>query len=76
MSYHEYKMSQHIAGKDHPFYAIIMAAMRQADPDNSVILKHAWPHVWDELNKRYHAVGGILASEDVQLLIDLEADDD
>ena len=32
MSLHEYLASQQIAVEDHPFYALIMAAMRQPTP--------------------------------------------
>lgn len=63
MSYYDYRRSQEIAAQDYPFYALIMAAMRQADTDNTVKLKMAWPEVWDELDKRYHAPGGILPGE-------------
>ena len=79
MSYYDYRMSQEISSKDHPFYALIMAAMRQADTDNSVKLKLTWPEVWDELQQRYWAVGGTLEGElpeGVQSLNDLEEDDD
>jgi len=63
MSYHEYLRSQSIAASDEPFYALIMAAMRQADTDNLEKLKAAWPKVWDELNCRYHVPGGFLPGE-------------
>ncbi len=63
MSLHEYLASQQIAVEDHPFYALIMAAMRQADTDNCEKLKLAWPHVWEELEGRYHAPGGRLEGE-------------
>lgn len=46
-----------------PFYALIMAAMRQADTDNLEALKQAFPKVWDELQRRYNAPGGILPEE-------------
>lgn len=65
MSYHEYMVSQKISADDPPFYALIMAAMRQADTDNTVLLKRTWPHVWDELDRRYHAPNGVLPEEDM-----------
>jgi hypothetical protein len=63
VSYHEYRASQDIALEDHPFYALIMAAMRQADTDNAEKLKRAWPQVWGELEARYNAPGGRLEGE-------------
>lgn len=65
MSYHDYRQSQKIALGDYPFYALIMAAMRQADTDNAAKLKRTWPDVWDELQRRYHSPGGVLPEEDI-----------
>jgi hypothetical protein len=61
MSVHEYDLSKELA--DYPFYALIMAAMRKADSHNEGKLRAAWPEVWDELYKRYHAPGGMLSGE-------------
>jgi hypothetical protein len=63
MSLHEYKMSQELSLKDYPFYALIMAAMRQADTDNLEKFKKNWPDVWEELSRRYHSPGGVLPEE-------------
>lgn len=63
MSYHEYVSSKVLNGV--PFYALIMAAMRQADNANEAKLRAAWPEVWDELDARYNAPGGILDGESV-----------
>jgi hypothetical protein len=63
MSLHEYKMSQQISMEDYPFYALIMAAMRQADTDNLVLLRSAFPEVWRELQTRYNSPGGLLPEE-------------
>lgn len=63
MSLYDYKQSIEIAAEDYPFYALIMAAMRQADSDNIVALKLAFPQVYYELNRRYHAPGGLLPGE-------------
>jgi len=46
-----------------PFYALIMAAMRQADTDNLERLKEAFPDVWAELSTRYMREGGFLPGE-------------
>ena len=58
MSLYDYRESAEIAEKDYQFYALIMAAMRKADTDNLEILKVAFPEVYRELVKRYHAPAG------------------
>lgn len=63
MSLHEYRESQEIQGMRRPFYALIMAAMRDADDENLQKLKAAWPKVWAELQARYNAPGGMLPAE-------------
>lgn len=63
MAYYDYKCSQQIAAQDYPFYALIMAAMRQADNENLEALKAAFPQVYQELLARYNAPGGRLGSE-------------
>jgi hypothetical protein len=63
MSYADYQFSKKIGMQDYPFYAIVMAAMRQADTHNLAALRHAWPQVWDELQARYNAPGGSLPDE-------------
>ncbi len=59
MSRYEYEVSKVIAGHDHPFYALIMAAMRQADTGNLVALKRGFPRTYEELRARYNAPGGV-----------------
>ncbi len=61
MSYHEYVYSKDLRFVS--FYALIMAAMRQADAINAAKLRAAWPEVWDELYDRYHAPGGRLVDD-------------
>lgn len=63
MSLYDYRRSQVISQQDEPFYALIMAAMRQADSDNLVWLKRAFPETWLELEARYNAPGGMLATD-------------
>lgn len=63
MSHHDYIIGRRISSEDHPFYALIQAAMRQADTDNAVKLKTAWPEVWKELQARYNAPKGLLPGE-------------
>lgn len=63
MSMFDYEASKRIALLYVPFYAIIMAAMRQADSNNLKLLKEAWPNTWHELHERYNAPGGFLPGE-------------
>ena len=65
MSRFDYCASRDLTGQDWPFYALIMAAMRRADTDNARILASAFPETWMELQERYNAPGGLLASESV-----------
>lgn len=64
MSFFDYRASAEICSQDPPFYALIMAAMRKADTDNTEKLRAAWPEVWNELFARYHAPGGLLEGEE------------
>ena len=68
MSLHEYVMSQKIAAEDYPFYALIMAAMRQADTMNVSLLRDIFPDTWRELQQRYNAPGGALNDADFKFL--------
>jgi hypothetical protein len=63
MTWHEYRVSQLINDQHYPFYALVMAAMRSADTTNVAILKDAFPWVWTELDDRYNAPDGVLASD-------------
>lgn len=63
MSRYDYEKSKELAALDAPFYAIIMTAMRQADTNNEYILRSIYPDVWDELQQRYNAPGGLLPGE-------------
>ncbi len=64
MSYYDYKQSVYIELKQYPFYAIIMAAMRQADTPNLAMLESCWPETWAELQARYNAPDGLLPGEE------------
>lgn len=61
MTFHEYQVSKELAAI--PFYALVMAAMRRADSTNLPKLQAAFPDVWDELDARYNAPGGLLTRE-------------
>lgn len=63
MSYYDYEWSRRIALDSWPFYALIMAAMRDADTDNLTKLQVAFPETWAELFARYNANGGLLPGE-------------
>lgn len=63
VSRYDYEVSKQISGGTLPFYALIMAAMRQADTANTRKLIDAWPEVYDELQARYNAPGGLLPGE-------------
>jgi hypothetical protein len=64
MTHHDYQVSKTIEAANHPFYALIMAAMRKADDNNLSLLKGAWPETHAELNYRYWSAGGLLPGED------------
>jgi hypothetical protein len=64
MSYYDYKVGREISAKDYPFYALIQAAMRQADTFNLEALKFAFPETFKELQERYNAPGGKLEGEE------------
>jgi len=66
MSWLDYRSSLILAAQSPSFYALIMAAMRQADTDNATLLKAAWPHVWIELQARYDAPGGFLTEQEAE----------
>ena len=60
MSLYDYEQSRNIELKRYPFYALIMAAMRQADSNNIALLQACWPEIFNELQERYSAPGGLL----------------
>ena len=63
MSYYDYRIGVGITIQDYPFYALIQAAMRQADTDNLEKLKIAFPEVWKEFEARYKAPARRLPSD-------------
>jgi hypothetical protein len=67
MSQFDYLDSQLLEADNHSFYALIMAAMRRADSDNIEKLKAAFPETWKELDDRYHAPGGKLPGEALEI---------
>ena len=67
MSLYDYQISKVISSQDPPFYALVMAAMRQADSVNNRKLQLAFPEVWTELQARYNAPGGVLEDGERQI---------
>jgi hypothetical protein len=63
MSLYDYEQGREIESQGHPFYALVQAAMRQADSDNILRLQAAFPEVHAELTARYNAPGGLLEGE-------------
>lgn len=63
MSLYDYRLSMTLEAQETPFYALIMAAMRQADTPNVEKLRDYWPEVWFELQARYHAPGGRIPAD-------------
>ena len=60
-SLYDYTIGEAIYAQHYPFYALIQAAMRQADSDNLFKLQLLWPDVYADLVARYNAPGGVLA---------------
>ena len=60
-----YRVSRELGATDPPFSALIWAAMRKADSVNSEKLRYMWPELWDELQIRYWAPGGLVPGEHV-----------
>ncbi len=60
---YDYEAGRRIEAEDYPFYALIQAAMRQADPDNLYKLRVGFPDEYQELQERYNAPGGQLPTD-------------
>lgn len=64
MSRYDFEVSRRIHMLDGvSFYGVLMAAMRNADYANAALLRTCWPDVWDELQARYNAPGGVLPTD-------------
>lgn len=63
MSRFDYETSKRITAEDYPFYALIMAAMRQADSDNLDRLGLVFPEVRRELQARFNGPGGYIPGD-------------
>ena len=58
LNLYDYEVSRNISAESPPFYALIAAAMRQADSINIEKLRAAFPGVYADLVARYNAPGG------------------
>ncbi len=63
MSLSDYRRSLELSYDNTPFGALIMAAIRKADSVNLTLLQVAFPEIWHELDERYNAPGGVIASD-------------
>lgn len=63
MSLYDYRVSRQIIFNDPPFYALIMAAIRKADTENTALLREVFPAVYWEFEDRYNTPGGRLPGD-------------
>jgi hypothetical protein len=63
VSLYDYRWSQEVGEKDPPFYGLLFAMCRKADPTNLAKLRFAFPEEVLEFERRYHAPGGVLPEE-------------
>jgi hypothetical protein len=63
VSLYDYEVSRQLAELRAPFYALLMAAFREADTHNLQRLAAAFPAVHAEVQARYDAPGGMLPDE-------------
>lgn len=59
----DYRESVTIERQGFAFFALIAAAMRQADTDNMARLTAAFPEIAEDLKRRYNAPGGELPGD-------------
>jgi hypothetical protein len=64
MSQYDYERAKALDYAAEPFAALIMAAFRRADTDNSARLEAAFPEIVTEQKRRYCAPGGVLPEEE------------
>lgn len=63
MNYHDFLVARDLERQDLPFYALVQAAMRRASNGNLEKLQLVFPEVWQDLQARYQAAGGLLPEE-------------
>lgn len=70
LSFHAYHCAVKLNAQDHPFHALVAAAMMRADTKNEALLRWAFPEVWDTLRVRHNAPLGVVPDLDGE--IDME----
>lgn len=63
LNLYEYNESREIERHHFSFYALLAAAMRQADSQNMSLLTAVYPNVAADLRARYNAPGGELPGD-------------
>lgn len=63
MSRYDYDFSMELVEIDPPFYGLVMAAMRRADPYNLRQLREGFPGIWEEMRMRYDAPDGAIKGD-------------
>ena len=63
MSLYDWRYAIAQVHADAPFEGLIMAAVLRADSDNFERLRAVFPELHAEASERYHAPGGLLATE-------------
>lgn len=59
----DYEISKRLSAADLPFQALIAAAIRKADTEHLMALRRIFPELFDDLQKRYSAPGGLLPGD-------------
>jgi len=52
MSKRDYQMAMELNAKEYPCRALVMAAMKRANPDDLEALQYMFPGIWRELESR------------------------
>lgn len=63
LSLYDYRWSLKISEEDPPFYGLLAAIIRKADTENLARLRAMWPKEVADLERRYHAPGGVLPED-------------
>jgi len=71
----EYRQSLELSRDDPSIYALLMAAMRKADTNNTYKLKAMWPELYAEMQQRYNAPGGCINEGEMEWLTNLLKED-
>lgn len=61
----DYELSKRLSLMDLPFNALIAAAARKADTENTLRLKSVFPDLMHDLQRRYNAPAGMLPEDGI-----------